>query len=701
MKDSEPTARSTRYDGVPAAFAFACSVALLVGRWLPVRFTYRENDLGIVSIATLQRYPLQQETFWYVFSGILVAALTFAFSLAMRRLRIAERRIVGLEALGAGALLFALWRPATEAAPAVAIFLATAVWLARRPSPQFAPRPRRGPRKPRRRRFGISGWVACVFAISLLLVPGVWAHVWNVAHYVPDEQLTFASFRFQGEIGQHLAWALELVRGGFHGRDFFCLYGPLFDWSVVGMWALLGRSIAVWNLYWSVTHVLGWIALFLVSGELVRRPALVLLLPLCLPYVSPRIGLALLALLCVLLWLRSKRIGWIALAGAVTGTSLFYSHEFGLAAAAVTVLALLVRGSARSVSLWVLGLAATLAPVAGYYAANDALAPMLQDLIRYPGYVMAGYAKIPFPAIESRLMWDAWQQSPVRSQELRIGYALPAIFVAALVLALPISAINPARPIASLGTIWKGLARDHRRLALVLFALFGLIVFRSALGRTDRTHMLALLPAAAVLIAVAVDQCVAQWRVGRRTLGAWRLAALALFLGHSGFLETASPASAVRSSLQALEILASRGNHPVGNRRIEDVSLWIRNRTDPGDAVLFLPNNAAYYYLTDRRNPIRFVLGSQIVTEAHREEVLADLKRDPPRYVVWDDEALRIDDLSDEIVFGRNVLDWIESNYSEEMRFGGVGILGANDGGRNLRGASGHSALRFPSNQLR
>ncbi len=82
MKSLEPTARRTRYDGVLAALAFAGSVALLVGHWLPVRFTYRENDLGIVSIATLQRYPVQQETFWYLFTALLVVFLTWAFALA-------------------------------------------------------------------------------------------------------------------------------------------------------------------------------------------------------------------------------------------------------------------------------------------------------------------------------------------------------------------------------------------------------------------------------------------------------------------------------------------------------------------------------------------------------------------------------------------------------------------------------------------
>jgi hypothetical protein len=68
-------------------------------------------------------------------------------------------------------------------------------------------------------------------------------------------------------------------------------------------------------------------------------------------------------------------------------------------------------------------------------------------------------------------------------------------------------------------------------------------------------------------------------------------------------------------------------------------------------------------------------MGHQIVTEAHRAEVLADLRAEPPRFIAWDHDARRIDDLSDELVFGADVLGWIEENYEEEVRLGAVAIL--------------------------
>ena len=72
------------------------SLVLLVGQWLPVRFVYRENELGIVSIATQQRYPVQQETFWLVFGVGLASVLSYAIALGLRGRCIATRRVIAL-----------------------------------------------------------------------------------------------------------------------------------------------------------------------------------------------------------------------------------------------------------------------------------------------------------------------------------------------------------------------------------------------------------------------------------------------------------------------------------------------------------------------------------------------------------------------------------------------------------------------------
>ena len=73
-------------------------------------------------------------------------------------------------------------------------------------------------------------------------------------------------------------------------------------------------------------------------------------------------------------------------------------------------------------------------------------------------------------------------------------------------------------------------------------------------------------------------------------------------------------------------------------------------------------------------------MGHQIVTQAHREEVLARLRADPPRFAVWDDGALRVDGISDEQVFGPELLAWLDATYQEERRVGAISIRRRRDG---------------------
>ena len=84
---------------------------------------------------------------------------------------------------------------------------------------------------------------------------------------------------------------------------------------------------------------------------------------------------------------------------------------------------------------------------------------MLGELAQYPRYVVAGYAKLPFPAIERAIMVDALGMGAVAS-ESRVGYALPALYTAALLQALPITAFDPSSPVASIGSMFRRLVRE-------------------------------------------------------------------------------------------------------------------------------------------------------------------------------------------------------------------------------------------------
>jgi hypothetical protein len=663
-----------------AALPIAAGVALLAARWLPIRFGYRPNELGIVSVATEMRYPLQQETFWLVFSLAIASLAALALARWLGREGLAAHRRILVEACGAACLAAMLFLPTAVGLAAAFAFVAAARAAAGPRRAAGSPTGVRAEAEARLRRRGAAGalaWGFALLALALLVTPGFVVTVWNVTHGVADERRTLDAFTFHGEIGQHLAWADALRRGLLHGKDFFCLYGPLYDLVAVGLWALVGRSIAAWELGFAITRVLGLAALLWLAASLSRCRAFALAIPFLVPWVNLRIGLALGALALLFLWLRSGRRAFAAGAGGIAGVALLYSQEFGLAASATCALGFALRRDARAALAWLGVLVAATAPVLSWYAVHGALGPMLHDLVAYPGYMLAGFGKLPFPSLAASLPLEVGHLRARDTLLLRLGYAVPAISWGAILLALPAADCDLRRPVASAGRVLAALRSDTTRATTLLCGVFGLLCFRTALGRSDLVHVVAALPPAALLLALACDRLVAGWRDGPSpgSLVAWRAGALALFVLVVGFTQAPRPLREIARSFSDAATLQRQGHEPQGSRDVMRVVRWLQLRAAPTDAILFLPNDAAYYYLLDRPSPIRFVMGHQIVTDADRSEVLAALRLAPPRFVVWDHGALRVDGLPDALVFGTELLRWIDEGYAEQARLGEVSIL--------------------------
>ncbi len=674
-------------DAMVAALPLAAGFTLELARWLPIRFEYRENLLGIVSYSTLRRYPLQQETFWLVFAALVGALLCWLLARALTREGLRPQTQANVEALALLGLVGALWLPGLAGTLACVAAAAAAIGVVRR-ADRIAPGVE-SLEPPARRWSSLRrlGFVAFAALLAVFITPPIWATTWAVVYAVPDVQLVKDYFNFHAEIGQHLVWADAIRRGELHGRDFFCLYGPLYDMGVVGIWALTRRSIAAYQLYATAGRAASYAAALLLCAALVRRKSLVLVLPFLLPWIDLRVGLPLAGLLLFTLWLQDRR-RWLALAaGALAGTSLLYSQEFGLALVVAATAGFAVTREGRAAGVFAAGLGAVVAPMLGWFALHGALGPMLHDLVEYPRYMFAGFGKRPFPSLIANLPLRLAALRDPGALDLRLGYVAPVVCAAALLLAVPLAALRVRQPLVWLRSALETLARDPARLGVALIALFGAIAFRSALGRSDITHILMILAPAALLIVIALDRLVGAWLAdaSRRAVVATRAVALILLVLVSGLLDKPRPLRSVLYSVSDISTLARVGYAPRGDVHVQRVWRWVLTHTQPGEPVLFLPDIASYYYLTRRATPTRFVLGHQIVTDRHRAEVLAELQAEPPRYVVWDDTLMGVDDIDPRVFLGAAISAWIEDGYVEETRIGKTRILRR----RDLAGAQG------------
>jgi hypothetical protein len=667
-----------------AAFGAAALVAM-VARALPISAQWRPNELGIVSATVLARHPTQLETLWFVLCAGLGIALVWAAASLFARRAVVGAEVLAVEAAGFAALVAALCFSLGPALGVVSVLLvAQAIWLGRRPRLALEAEAA-GPDG------GAGGghraavlWGAAFVLLALLRTPSLWSALrWTLAA-VPDAQFARQNWLFQVEVGQHLAWADALWNGGLHGRDFFCLYGPLYDWGLVGFWTLFSRSIRAWYLYVGVGDLLGLLFLGFLAAGLVRRRGLVLLLLPLFVFVNLRMGWPLLGLALLTRGLPRASAVWLGASGAVAGTALLYSQEFALAFVCAAVPVLAVRGSARGAAAFAGGLLAVVLPLVAVYAARGALGALLADLAAYPGWVMAGFGNLPFPAASEWLPLAWPPPGDDRAIVFRLGLLAGAAPVALVGLAVPRVALRGRTPVRWLLDAFEDLRHQPRRLAWIATGIFGVLSYRSVLGRTDLFHVQGVVPVVALVLVIAVDRIVECGRGDpvRRAVAAGRIALLAAVAALGGFADHVVPAAVGYTKAALGQVAAvAQGEVPEGrvDVRLQRAIEWIRDHSAPDDPVFFVPNNAAWYYLVDRPNPTRFAVTHQMVTDAHRAEALADLEARPPRFVVWDDAALRIDGVGDELVMGRAMLDWIEAHYVPVERFGRIRVWARRD----------------------
>jgi hypothetical protein len=88
-----------------------------------------------------------------------------------------------------------------------------------------------------------------------------------------------------------------------------------------------------------------------------------------------------------------------------------------------------------------------LVPVLGWYAAQGALGPMLGDVVQYPRYMLAGYAKLPFPSLVASLPLRLAMLQDPDFLLLRLGYSAPFVCAAALLIAVPVAALSLRHPL--------------------------------------------------------------------------------------------------------------------------------------------------------------------------------------------------------------------------------------------------------------
>jgi hypothetical protein len=384
----------------------------------------------------------------------------------------------------------------------------------------------------------------------------------------------------------------------------------------------------------------------------------------------------------------ARRADWLRLgaAGTLTGLSLLYSQEYGLAAL-LTVLPLtfvdrFFRGPTDPWERW----QRAVKPTAGYLV--GAVTPLAITLLVYAA---AGKARLLlkttflFGALSSSgKMSSMLMDSPVTGANLLDPWSLtralwfggsdaryndaPIEFVAVVAVyfvAMAVLAVLLVRRSWTDGaTILTGLV------------LFGLVSFRVTLAYPDYYHLFgASLPA--ILALVRMTAAFGNFTLpgpSRWTTPIGRTVGVAVLLMGVFIAECVSGLRTRGREIAAgteVPPPAKSYSYPdlprAGDMLIPDdlleLARFLRTNTAATDPIFVrqhMLEGGEVYFLAERRNPTRMDSIQEIWTPELRQEVLASLTRDPPRYVVG----------ADTYFMGAELLKYLGDHWSPYKTFG-------------------------------
>lgn len=387
---------------------------------------------------------------------------------------------------------------------------------------------------------------------------------------------------------------------------------------------------------------------------------------------------------------RPRRHSALLFSSGICATlAFFYSTEVGLYALAVcggflALRALCDRAGGETSRLqplliWSAGAVVAVVPFIGYFLWRGLFWDFLHNT-----YVQCVYQGdvwgVAFPSlIDATAEWTGIAAF-IDSPQLRAYF--PVVVTLACVGAVSFRATRPG--------FWR---RDSNQV-LLLVTLAAIVWFRSALGRSDKSHITYGSPFLWLILFWYFEGVLwAALHALRAGYPARALpvlgAALAIFVIGAWVVDTAYEMATVSTRRIARAVAGVNRWPPIppavdrfGPQRWPGVAAAraarqeavrkIRELTEPGDYFYDFTNQGALYFLADRRSPTRYQQVIYAATPALQREVIADLERVKPKVVLLESKGhfakrlARLDGVA--TALRQNEIDaYLQANYREVL----------------------------------
>ena len=529
-------------------------------------------------------------------------------------------------------------------------------------------------------------WVIKVLVIGILLSNHFIFNMMNIATSYPGKDIIYANGpggldNFHS--GEQLAPGNALLNGSTPYGDMFFLRGAGVDAIVPALsFLIFGTSIGSFLIFTHILMLITMLGFFLLLW-LVVKGTLRYVATIVLFYVSG--ALSLVELRDIPMWI----ILALVLYYFRSGISERHRKICLLAAGFLAALELYIAIDRGMLACVLVGLfAGSLLLFSPDRKDNYRFSPRLwNSRVRYPLYALAGMgAGIIVPALFLGLhsftlfLRMTFVDIPAYGS-LLVGTEFPPLFSNEYIIWGPIIICLAAG--YTLYKLWttKSSKDLNKLLPYTILFIFAVLCIKAGTNRIDVTKMRQVTApiyfAGFIIICLAV-QTAYRHRARRAALIApiiFMLAAFAIFsqLNFSKIIQQPHyRRSNVRQYLAMTKLPDSYWESPETAR----VTDYLKAHTSSKDPIFVLPADPAYYYLADRPNPTRFFISWYADPQPYTNEMLADLKKNPPKVVVYQDKTwMNAPDGIDMTKRLPEVSSWLLKTYPKHVTIGNTILL--------------------------
>lgn len=468
------------------------------------------------------------------------------------------------------------------------------------------------------------------------------------------------------EEGFWAGWLQRMLGGEVIYRDFAAYHPPTLPWGLYLFTKIFGPSLYNLRLFFHLLQIIGLTILYfvldkLVTSKFVKIASFILILAYTSTLVRNnmeiRLATGVLPLLLIYLSKAHKKVS-LVFAGVSGALSLLISIETGVASLVSSIVVLVLYSSRKNVLKTILqffyGALMIFLPVIGLILLTGSLDKFFEYITYYPNTFSQGFQNIPItrPELTTILQWyeisNFFQSSGFLWELVKISLigALFLVFIQKI----------------------RGRFRE-KEILLIGISVFGLVLARSALARSDYHHIVFVWIVGLLLVGYFLDTIsklttavvifLLIFFVGKKTMDLFLQRELTKFQTYGNPSGTYPSYKNPRSG-----ILTGIDARP---KDTDDLVDFIKESTSKDGTIFVFPQAPEIYFLADRKNATSFDTPITFFTKRYQEDMLNQLRQNNPRLVIYNPKFSAGGILAKDL---KLVDEYIDKNFVVSEEFG-------------------------------